>query len=127
MSGEKEKTTSTASAPPPPSSSVPPPVEFCKGINGLDKVILRESRGSSAEVIPSLSLSLSSFRSASISRTLPLDSHSPFLILTLSSPILVFLLSVLDRALLISSSRDSLSLSLSSDLDLFASIILVSI
>jgi len=42
MSGEKEKTSA-------PSSS--PYVEFCKGVNGLDKVILRESRGSSAEVI----------------------------------------------------------------------------
>ncbi|QCE13435.1 putative glucose-6-phosphate 1-epimerase isoform X2 [Vigna unguiculata] len=41
MSGEKEKTSA-------PSSS--PYVEFCKGVNGLDKVILRESRGSSAEV-----------------------------------------------------------------------------
>lgn len=26
------------------------PVEFCKGNNGLDKIVLRESRGSSAEV-----------------------------------------------------------------------------
>lgn len=26
------------------------PVELCKGINGLDKVVLREVRGSSAEV-----------------------------------------------------------------------------
>lgn len=25
-------------------------VEFCKGVNGLDKVVLREVRGSSAEV-----------------------------------------------------------------------------
>ncbi|THF99991.1 hypothetical protein TEA_017529 [Camellia sinensis var. sinensis] len=33
------------------------PVELCKGVNGLDKVVLREVRGSSAEVI-SLSLSL---------------------------------------------------------------------
>ncbi|KAG1331902.1 Glucose-6-phosphate 1-epimerase [Cocos nucifera] len=29
-----------------------PPVEFCKGINGLDKVVLREVKGSSAEVYP---------------------------------------------------------------------------
>ncbi|ESW10792.1 hypothetical protein PHAVU_009G238300 [Phaseolus vulgaris] len=41
MSGEKEKTSA-------PSSS--PYVEFCKGVNGHDKVLLRESRGSSAEV-----------------------------------------------------------------------------
>ncbi|XP_010927074.1 putative glucose-6-phosphate 1-epimerase isoform X2 [Elaeis guineensis] len=27
-----------------------PPVEFCKGVNGLDKVVLREAKGSSAEV-----------------------------------------------------------------------------
>lgn len=27
-----------------------PPVEFCKGVNGLDKVVLREVRGSSVEV-----------------------------------------------------------------------------
>ena len=27
------------------------PVELCKGINGLEKVVLREVRGSSAEVI----------------------------------------------------------------------------
>ncbi|XP_064938939.1 putative glucose-6-phosphate 1-epimerase [Musa acuminata AAA Group] len=27
-----------------------PPVEFCKGVNGLEKVVLREVRGSSAEV-----------------------------------------------------------------------------
>lgn len=27
-----------------------PPVEFCKGVNGLDKVVLREVKGSSAEV-----------------------------------------------------------------------------
>lgn len=41
------------------SSPSSPHVEFSKGVNGLDKVVLRESRGSSAEVF-SLSLSLSS-------------------------------------------------------------------
>ncbi|KAF8042573.1 hypothetical protein BT93_A1033 [Corymbia citriodora subsp. variegata] len=35
---------------PPPHSPPPPPVEHCKGVNGLPKVVLRESRGSSAEV-----------------------------------------------------------------------------
>ncbi|KAL2340301.1 hypothetical protein Fmac_008241 [Flemingia macrophylla] len=45
MSSEKEKTIAPLS-----SSSSSPSVELCKGINGLDKVILRESRGSSAEV-----------------------------------------------------------------------------
>ncbi|KAK7329249.1 hypothetical protein VNO77_23401 [Canavalia gladiata] len=43
MSSEKEKTST-------PSSSPSPSVELCKGINGLEKVLLRESRGSSAEV-----------------------------------------------------------------------------
>ncbi|XP_020220689.1 putative glucose-6-phosphate 1-epimerase [Cajanus cajan] len=43
MSSEKEKTTA-------PSSSPSPSVDLCKSINGLDKVLLRESRGSSAEV-----------------------------------------------------------------------------
>jgi hypothetical protein len=33
-------------------------VELCKGINGLDKIILREVRGCSAEVYFSLYLSL---------------------------------------------------------------------
>lgn len=32
-------------------------VEHCKGVNGLDKVILREVRGHSAEVCLSLSFS----------------------------------------------------------------------
>ncbi|KAI3416686.1 Glucose-6-phosphate 1-epimerase [Psidium guajava] len=35
---------------PPPTSSPPPPVKVCTGVNGLPKVLLRESRGSSAEV-----------------------------------------------------------------------------
>ncbi|RYR62712.1 putative glucose-6-phosphate 1-epimerase isoform X2 [Arachis hypogaea] len=50
MSGEKEKSTVTSAPPSPSPSSVAPSVEFSKGINGLQKVILRESRGSSAEV-----------------------------------------------------------------------------
>lgn len=29
-----------------------PPVDLRKGVNGLDKVVLREARGSSAEVLP---------------------------------------------------------------------------
>ncbi|RWW40824.1 hypothetical protein BHE74_00053731 [Ensete ventricosum] len=33
-----------------PMSGEKPPVEICKGVNGLDKVVLREVRGSSAEV-----------------------------------------------------------------------------
>ncbi|XP_061353057.1 putative glucose-6-phosphate 1-epimerase [Gastrolobium bilobum] len=44
MSNEKEKTAPSSA----PSSS--PSVEVCKGINGFDKVLLREARGSSAEV-----------------------------------------------------------------------------
>ncbi|MED6145061.1 hypothetical protein PIB30_021567 [Stylosanthes scabra] len=50
MSGDKEKSTVTSAPPSPSPSSVPPSVEFTKGINGLQKFILRESRGSSAEV-----------------------------------------------------------------------------
>ena len=34
-------------------------VEHCQGVNGLDKVILREIRGCSAEVFPSLSFAFS--------------------------------------------------------------------
>lgn len=29
-----------------------PPVQICKGINGLEKVVLRDVRGSSVEVLP---------------------------------------------------------------------------
>ncbi|RDX60224.1 hypothetical protein CR513_61649, partial [Mucuna pruriens] len=46
MSSDTVKTSSA----PTPAPSPPPSVELTKGINGLDKVVLRESRGSSAEV-----------------------------------------------------------------------------
>ena len=49
MSSEKVLSSASASA----SASAPlasPHVDVCKGINGLDKVVLRDPRGSSAEV-----------------------------------------------------------------------------
>ncbi|PON75027.1 Glucose-6-phosphate 1-epimerase [Trema orientale] len=47
MSSEKVPSSATASSTAPPAS---PHVELAKGVNGLDKIVLRESRGSSAEV-----------------------------------------------------------------------------
>ncbi|KAL6191732.1 hypothetical protein ACLB2K_038122 [Fragaria x ananassa] len=46
MSSEKVPNPTIAATPPPPSHGV----EFVKGINGLDKVVLRDPRGSLAEV-----------------------------------------------------------------------------
>nr|ACU19687.1 unknown [Glycine max] len=48
MSTEKEKTSAPSSSS--SSSSSSPSVELCKGVNGLEKILLRESRGSSTEV-----------------------------------------------------------------------------
>lgn len=48
MSSEKAPSVPSASSAP---SAAPPGVEFCKGVNGLDKLVLREPRGSSAEVL----------------------------------------------------------------------------
>ncbi|XP_010046962.2 putative glucose-6-phosphate 1-epimerase [Eucalyptus grandis] len=50
MSADKVAPPPPSPTPPPPSRPRPRPVEFSKGVNGLDKVVLRESRGSSAEV-----------------------------------------------------------------------------
>ncbi|GMN52009.1 hypothetical protein TIFTF001_021160 [Ficus carica] len=46
MSSEKVSSCGATSA----TLASPPHVELSKGVNGLDKVVLRESRGSSAEV-----------------------------------------------------------------------------
>ncbi|KAL3744027.1 hypothetical protein ACJRO7_013302 [Eucalyptus globulus] len=51
MSADKVAPPPPSPTPPPPSRPRPRPVEFSKGVNGLDKVVLRESRGSSAESI----------------------------------------------------------------------------
>ncbi len=48
MSSEKGPTPSSAPLGP---LSPRPHFEVCKGVNGLDKIVLREPRGSSAEVL----------------------------------------------------------------------------
>jgi hypothetical protein len=45
-----------------------PPVQQCKGVNGLDKVVLREVRGCSAEVVYAAS---PSFPCPSLMRSVP--------------------------------------------------------
>jgi hypothetical protein len=49
MNHEKDKTVSSSSS---------PSFTLTKGINGLDKILLRESRGASAEVIVTVTVSV---------------------------------------------------------------------
>jgi hypothetical protein len=50
MNHEKDKTVSSSSS---------PSFTLTKGINGLDKILLRESRGASAEVIVTVTVTVS--------------------------------------------------------------------
>lgn len=54
----KHRAMSSEKVPQSAMASSTPHVEFAKGVNGLDKIVLRESRGSSAEVISITLLSL---------------------------------------------------------------------